>query len=112
MSVRPEAIVAVVTSGSKILFIQRATGVRNAGYWAPVSGEIDPGESQEAAVVREVREEVGLTVRALRKVWEIISASGTHTLHWWLVEYTGGEPATAEALRLCLGLRRIESLEQ
>ena len=90
MKVRPEAIVAVVTSGNKVLLIQRGPSVPNAGYWAPVSGEIEPGESQEAAIVREVREEVGLTVRPLRKVGENISASGTHTLHWWLAEYVSG----------------------
>lgn len=78
---RPEAIVAVVKSGKKVLLIRRGPSVRNAGYWAPVTGEIEAGEGQEAAVVREVREEVGLMVRPLRKVWENISASGTHRLH-------------------------------
>ncbi|MEK6562666.1 MAG: NUDIX domain-containing protein, partial [Candidatus Binatota bacterium] len=57
----------------------------------PVSGEVEPGESQEAAVVREAMEEVGLTVRPLRKVWENISSRGTFRLHWWLAEYVGGE---------------------
>ena len=88
---KPEAIVAVVTCGNKVLLICRGPSVQDAGYWAPLSGKIEPGESQEAAVVREVKEEVGLSVRPLRKVWENISASGTHTLHWWLAEYMGGE---------------------
>lgn len=87
----PEAIVAVVMNGKKVLLIQRGAGVKQPGYWAPVSGEVELGESQEAAVAREVREEVGLTVRPVRKVWENISAGGTHTLHWWLAEYVSGE---------------------
>lgn len=86
-----EAIVAVITKGNKVLFIERAPGVRGSGYWAPVSGEVEPGESQEAAVVREAKEEVGLTVRPVRKVWENISSRGTFVLHWWLAEYVGGE---------------------
>ena len=82
-----DAIVAVITNGDKVLLIQRAPTVRGGGYWAPVSGEVEPGESQEAAVAREAKEEVGLTVRPLRKVWENISSRGTFRLHWWLAEY-------------------------
>jgi len=88
--VRPEAIVAVVRRENTVRFIRRGPTVPSAGYWAPLSGLITPGESQEAAVVREVREEVGLTVQPLRKVWENVSASGSHTLHWWLAVYVGG----------------------
>ena len=86
-----DAIVAVITNGDKVLLIQRAPPVRGAGYWAPVSGEVEPGERQEAAVVREAMEEVGLVVRPLRKVWENISSRGTFRLHWWLAEYVAGE---------------------
>ena len=86
-----DTVVAVIRNGNKVLLIQRVPSVRGGGYWAPVSGEVEPGESQEAAVVREAMEEVGLTVRPLRKVWENISLHGTFTLHWWLAEYVGGE---------------------
>ena len=86
----PEGIVAVITRENTVLFIRRGATVSDAGYWAPLSGGIEPGESQEAAVVREVREEVGLIVRPLRKVWENVSDSGSHTLHWWLAAYMGG----------------------
>ncbi|OGP98477.1 MAG: DNA mismatch repair protein MutT [Deltaproteobacteria bacterium RBG_16_55_12] len=86
-----EAVVAVITNGDKVLLIQRAPSVRGGGYWAPVSGEVEPGESQQAAVAREAKEEVGLTVRPVRKVWENISSRGTFRLHWWLAEYVAGE---------------------
>jgi len=86
-----DTVVAVIRNGNKVLLIQRVPSVRGGGYWAPVSGEVEPGESQEAAVVREAKEEVGLTVRPLRKVWENISSRGTFRLHWWLAEYVGGE---------------------
>jgi NADH pyrophosphatase NudC (nudix superfamily) len=88
-----DAIVAVITKGDKTLLIQRAPTVRGGGYWAPVSGEVEPGESQAAAVAREAMEEVGLTVRPVRKVWENISSRKTFILHWWLAEYVSGELA-------------------
>jgi NADH pyrophosphatase NudC (nudix superfamily) len=88
-----DAIVAVISKGEKFLLIQRAPGIRGGGHWAPVSGEVEAGESQEAAVVREAMEEVGLTVRPIRKVWENLSTRGTFKLHWWMAEYLGGELA-------------------
>jgi 8-oxo-dGTP diphosphatase len=88
-----DAVIAVITKGEKVLLIQRAPGIRGGGYWAPVSGEVEPGESQEAAVAREAMEEVGLVVRPIRKVWENVSTRGTFRLHWWIAEYVGGELA-------------------
>ena len=81
---------ALIMRGGRILFIRRAEGTPQPGYWAPPSGEIERGETQEATLVREVREEVGLEVRPLRCVRRSVSVSGTHTLYWWLAELTGG----------------------
>ncbi|HWO41684.1 MAG TPA: NUDIX domain-containing protein [Candidatus Eisenbacteria bacterium] len=98
-----DAVIAVITKGEKFLLIQRAPGIRGGGRWAPVSGEVEPGESQEAAVAREAMEEVGLTVRPVRKVWECVSTGGSFLLHWWIAEYVSGElalnPAEASAAR-------------
>jgi NADH pyrophosphatase NudC (nudix superfamily) len=88
-----DAVIAVITNGQKVLLIQRAPDIRGGGYWAPVSGEVEAGESQEAAVAREAMEEVGLTVRPIRKVWENVSTRGTFILHWWMAEYVSGELA-------------------
>jgi len=85
-----EAVVAVIIRGRDVLLIRRGAGVPDPGYWAPPSGTIEPGESQEAAVIREVREEVGLTVRPVVKLWESVSSSGTHMLYWWRADYVEG----------------------
>jgi len=88
-----DAIVAVITKGDKILLVERGPCVPFTGYWGPLSGKVEPGESQEAAVIRESMEEVGLTVRPVRKVWENISTGGIYRLHWWLAVYVAGELA-------------------
>jgi len=79
-----EGIVAVIERRRRVLVIRRAQGVPFPGYWAPLSGRLEPGERQAEALVREVREEVGLVVRAGRKVWECPSSDGLYTLHWWV----------------------------
>ncbi|MFI7404322.1 NUDIX domain-containing protein [Streptomyces sp. NPDC049541] len=86
-----EAIVAVLRRGGRVLAIRRGPGVPRPGYWQPLSGKVEPGETQEQAVVREVREEVGLTVSPLAKVWESETDDGLFRLHWWTAEAATGE---------------------
>lgn len=81
-----EAVVAVLKQGDRVLVIQRGPLVTLPGYWTPISGRIEPGESQAQAVIREVREEVGLRVTPLEKVWECPTDDGDFLLHWWTAD--------------------------
>ena len=51
-------------SREKVLLTKRADN----GLWCLPSGGVDPGESVEETIIREVQEETGLTVRVLRLV--------------------------------------------
>ena len=95
----PDAVVGVVVDADLVLMIRRGP---DSGHWAPPGGRIEPGESQEDAVVRGVREKTGVTARPIGKIWESVSASRTHTLHWWLGhargrELTLNDPAVSDA---------------
>jgi (d)CTP diphosphatase len=48
-------------------------------------GAIEPGETEEQALVRELAEELSLTARPLRRLWESITPWQVH-LAWWLAE--------------------------
>jgi 8-oxo-dGTP diphosphatase len=88
---RREAIVAVLRRDDRVLVIRRGPQARLPGYWAPLSGKLEPGETQEEALVREVHEEVGLAVTPLTKVWESVTCDGQFRLHWWTAETPPGE---------------------
>jgi 8-oxo-dGTP pyrophosphatase MutT (NUDIX family) len=88
---RREAIVAVLRRADRILVIRRGPAVARTGYWQPLSGKVEPGESQQEALVREVREEVGLTVSPGAKVWESETDDGRFRLHWWTAEAGTGD---------------------
>ena len=86
-----QGVVAVILRGGRFLVIRRAPDVRLPGYWAPPSGKIEPGETQAQAVAREIREEVGLDVVPIEKVWECPTDDGVYTLHWWTAESPSGD---------------------
>ena len=63
ISEKPTLIVpaiALVDTDSRILLAQRPEGKSFAGYWEFPGGKIETGETPEAALIREIREELGV----------------------------------------------------
>lgn len=89
------AVVAVIHSNGRFLWIRRGPGVVKPGYWMPPSGTIEPGESPPEALMREMREELGIEVLPLRRVWRCPTEDATHMLDWWLAEIVSGEAVRA-----------------
>ena len=58
------AVAALVSDGVRVLLVRRAA-VPRIGFWALPAGYMDADELPEEAVVREVAEETGLTIRVL-----------------------------------------------
>lgn len=54
---------ALVDADGRVLIAQRPQGKQLAGLWEFPGGKIEPGETPEAAVVRELREELGIETR-------------------------------------------------
>lgn len=65
--VRVTAAILRRTDGS-VLVARRAPGRRLAGQWEFPGGKIEPGESPEACLARELDEELGITVAVGRHV--------------------------------------------
>lgn len=81
----------MITRDEEILVIRRGPEVSYSGHLAPVSGRVEPGESEAETLVREAREEVGLEVRPIERVWDCPAEGGTYHLHWWLATYVSGD---------------------
>lgn len=90
------AIVALIHDGDDMLVIERAAADTYPGYWSAVTGAMDDGETQQAACIREAREEVGLRIRPVRKVWESVTRRASFVLHWWQCELVGSREVKAD----------------
>ena len=55
--------VALVDVDNRVLIAQRPEGKQLAGLWEFPGGKIDAGERPEAALIRELQEELGITVK-------------------------------------------------
>ena len=93
---RPEARGA--EGRPEVLISRRAADGVLGGYWEFPGGKLDPGESPEACVVRELREELGVEVRPVRALPAIVHPydHGRVELHPYFCEHLGGTPAALE----------------
>ncbi|MGD2154085.1 MAG: A/G-specific adenine glycosylase [Gemmatimonadales bacterium] len=88
--------VGVVWRGDEILIAKRPAEGLLGGLWEFPGGKPEPGESLEAAVVREVGEEVGIEVEPGAKIAEVDHAYSHFeiTLHAFHCQYRAGTPRT------------------
>jgi 8-oxo-dGTP diphosphatase len=56
------AAAALVDSDGRVLIAQRPEGKQLAGLWEFPGGKVEPGETPETALIRELREELGIEV--------------------------------------------------
>jgi len=94
---------ALIFDGDRILMAERG-GEPLKGWWSLPGGLVETGESLEAAIRREVREETGLEVRPLGvvEIFERImrDAQGAAEYHYVLIDYIcrvlGGVPRAGD----------------
>ncbi len=74
---------AVVRRGPRFLVIRRSPAVVAPGAFCFPGGGIEAGESEEEALVREIREELDAAVCPLRRLWQSVTPWKVQ-LSWWL----------------------------
>jgi 8-oxo-dGTP diphosphatase len=94
---RPVTEVAVgvlVQPDGRYLLAQRPAGKPYEGYWEFPGGKLEPGETVEAALVRELHEELGIDVEACHR-WHTLEHDYPHAyvrLYFCKVTAWRGEP--------------------
>ncbi len=91
-------VAALIVRGGRLLIARRPEGRHMAGRWEFPGGKLEKGESPEDAVEREIREELGLDVRAGR-IYQAIAYSYPEKdvlLLFYAAAVVSGEPRPIE----------------
>ena len=76
-----EVVAALIGRDGRFLICQRPAHKARALLWEFVGGKVEPGETKEQALVRECREELGVTVRVGEVFLEVTHAYPDLTVH-------------------------------
>ena len=76
-----EVVAALIWRENRFLACQRPASKARALLWEFVGGKVEPGESREEALIRECREELGVTVKPIDIFMDVIHEYPDITVH-------------------------------
>jgi 8-oxo-dGTP diphosphatase len=93
---------ALYDRDGRVLIAERPPGKHMAGHWEFPGGKVNPGESEAAALARELREELGVEVIASRPFMRLRHAYADREveLSMWIVDEFRGEVQSLDGQRL------------
>lgn len=91
-------VAALVREGDKFLIGQRPEGKARAGMWEFIGGKTEPNETNEEALIRECREEIGVTVEVGTLFMDVLHDYPDLFVHLFVynAKITEGEPQRLE----------------
>ena len=91
---RVDVVIGIVVRDGKILICQRRQSDALAGYWEFPGGKLEPGETLEQCLARELREELAIIARPIEPL-AVIEHDYPHVqvrLHPYLCQHESGDP--------------------
>jgi mutator protein MutT len=104
-----EVSAALVFRSDKLLITQRHVGSHLGGLWEFPGGKREPGESFEQCLVREIREELGVTISVGELFEEIAHEYPEKSVHlkFFICKLLAGEPQPLD----CAAVRWVNAAE-
>jgi mutator protein MutT len=97
-----DVAIGVVQRDGRILICQRKSEDTFGGLWEFPGGKLEPGETLEACLAREMMEELAIEVKIVKKLTTIQHQypRSRVTLHPFLCEHASGEPKLIECQQI------------
>lgn len=91
-------VAAVIVEKGRVLVTRRRAGTHLGGLWEFPGGKIEPGESHESALRRELREELGIETRVVQLLLEVVHHYTQKSVHlsFYVCERSEGDPQPCE----------------
>jgi 8-oxo-dGTP diphosphatase len=93
MTERIVVVGGALFDGGRLLAARRSAPAELAGRWELPGGKVEPGETPEAALVRELREELGVTAEPLARVPGQWPLKAPYVLQVWTARLLPGSRA-------------------
>ena len=102
MSKAISIVAAIIRRADQILITKRPDNVHLAGLWEFPGGKVESGESLEAALHREIREELGVEITVDREFFSVAHEYPDKSVHLHFFDCTilRGEPQPLEVADL------------
>ncbi|MGW0017068.1 (deoxy)nucleoside triphosphate pyrophosphohydrolase [Rhodococcus sp. NPDC003382] len=91
-----EVVAAALFRNGRLLLAQRTGPAELAGLWELPGGKVEPGETVEDALRRELREELGVDVSGGERIGAAVPLPDGRMLCAYRVELVDGVPAPLE----------------
>ncbi|MFC9908723.1 (deoxy)nucleoside triphosphate pyrophosphohydrolase [Streptomyces sp. NPDC059862] len=92
MKERIVVVGAALFDGGRLLAARRSAPPELAGRYELPGGKVEPGEAPDAALVRELREELGVEAEAVERVPGEWALKPPYVLHVWTARLRPGSP--------------------
>ncbi len=92
------AVGVISDGGDKVLVARRADHLHQGGLWEFPGGKVEPGETVQQALQRELHEELAIRIDAIEPLLTIAHDYGDKSVLldvWWVASFTG-EPEGRE----------------
>lgn len=82
------AVAVIRDKNGCVLITKRALHTFQGGLWEFPGGKLEPGETAADALVREIKEELGLTIQTFEHLSQLVHVYPTRTVTLWVYQVT------------------------